>query len=405
MKIERISQLNTRVIRFNKRVAAYCRISMECDRLNNSLANQISYYKDLITHTKGYDFIKVYYDRGISGTGLKNRDSFNEMIEDAKAGKIDLIYTKSISRFARNTVDLLNTVRLLKSINVGVIFEKENINTLTSDGEFMLTILASFAQSESENISSNCRWGIRKRMEQGIISHKDLFGYDYDKKTKKYSINKEEGKIIKEIFKRFNNGETYTEIAEKLREREIKTRNGLEINYLTVRDFLKQEKYAGYTVTLKRYVCDSLTHKAKRNKGEVAKYKIDGTHPAIISKEEFEKAQERIKYIAEHKVECHKQSKWFTGLVKCPVCGRSMIVYNSIFLRCIGACKYRNCDNKQTLKISELEEVLKDKDKSKIEKIIFKKIRLNRFSRKGIKPGEQPDRNIRKEDFEIIWKH
>lgn len=388
---------------FKKKVAAYCRISMECDKLNNSLANQISYYKDLITHTKGYKFIKVYYDQGISGTGTKYRDAFNEMIEDAKAGKIDLIYTKSISRLARNTVDLLNTIRLLKSINVGVIFEKENINTLSSDGELILTILASFAQMEAESISQNVKWARRKKFELGIDQYKPMFAFGY--KDGQYIIVEEEADIVKQVFKLFNEGLTYAEIAKIINKGTIRTRNGKDWNYGSIKDMLKNEKYMGDSLFQKRYVADTLAHYTKRNKGELPQYYAIGTHPTIVSKEEYDKAQVRIKFITEHAIECHKQSKWHTGLVKCSACGKSMIRNRKDYLICIGNVKHKTCNNKQSLKISELEEVLKGIDKSKIDKIIFKKVRTEKFSRKGIKPGLQPDRNIRKEDFGIIWKH
>ena len=387
-----------------KKVAAYARVSVDTDKLRNSLSAQISYYNSLIQKNKDWEFVGVFADLGISGTDTRRRDKFNELIDLCKKGKVDIILTKSISRFARNTVDLLNTVRMLKELNIEVRFEKENISSLSADGELMLSILAGFAQSESEAISSNCKWGIRKRMERGLIRHIDLFGYDYNYETKEYEINKTEAKIIKEVFKRFLNGETYTEIAEAIKGRGIKSRNGLEFNYLMVKDFLRQEKYAGYTVAQKKYICDSLTHKAKRNKGELAKYKVEDTHPPIINLEDFNKAQERIKYITEHKVECHRQSKWFTGLVKCPVCGRSFIISMTGILRCGGYCKYHTCENKQTLKLSELEEALKGKDISKIEKVIFNKVRFTRFSRKGYKPAVVVPRDIRKEDFEIVWK-
>lgn len=406
-KIEKIKKPSETLLQTHKRVAAYCRISMECNSLNNSLENQISYYKELITNTKGYDLVKVYYDCGISGTNTKNREAFNEMIYDAKAGKIDLIYTKSISRFARNTIDLLNSIRLLKNLNVGVIFEKENINTLSSDGEFLLTIFASFAQLESESISENVRWARRKKFEMGIDQYKSMFAFGY--KDGKYTIVEKEAKVVRKVFKLFNEGFTYTEIAKIINKGNIKTRNGKDWNYNSIKDMLSNEKYMGDSLFQKRYVANTLNHYTKRNKGELNQYYAVGTHPVIISKGDFEKAKERIKYINENKVKCHKQSKWFTGLVKCAVCGRSMIVHNSKFLRCIGACKYRTCDNKQTLKMSELEDFLNNEhitrvDINKIEKIVLKKARLTRFSRKGIKPGLQLERNIRKEDFEIIWK-
>lgn len=387
-----------------KKVAAYARVSVDTDKLRNSLSAQISYYNSLIQTNKEWQFVGVFADLGISGTDTKKRDKFNELIDLCKAHKVDIILTKSISRFARNTVDLLKTVRMLKELNVEVRFEKENINSLSADGELMLSILAGFAQSESEAISSNCKWGIRKRMERGLIRHIDLFGYDYDYKKKEYKINKAEAKVIKEVFSRFLNGETYTEIAEAMSGRNIKSRNGLDFNYLMVKDFLRQEKYAGYTIAQKKYVCDSLTHKAKRNKGELAQYKVEGTHPPIISVEDFEKAQERMKFITNNQTKLHKQAKWYTGLVKCSVCGRSFTRTSSGFLKCSGNVKYHICDNRQTLSEKELAEIVKNIDLEKVDHLIFKKLRFEKFSRKGYKPAVVVPRDIRKEDFEIVWK-
>ena len=242
-KIEKIETHSSKVIKFRKRVAAYCRISMECDKLNNSLANQIAYYKNLILNTKGYEFVKVYYDKGISGTDTKNRVAFNEMILDAKDGKIDLIITKSISRFARNTVDLLKTVRELKSINVEVKFEKENISSLSSDGELMLSILASFSQSESESISENVRWARRKKFQQGIDQYRPMFAFGYE--DGKYTIIESEAKVVRKVFKLFNEGKTYTEIAKIINKGSVKTRNGRDWNQCSIKDMLKNEKYMG----------------------------------------------------------------------------------------------------------------------------------------------------------------
>lgn len=401
-KIEKIESPSAKIIKLHKRVAAYCRISMECDKLNNSLANQISYYKNLITNTKGYEFVKVYYDNGISGTDTKNRDAFNEMISDAKSGKIDLILTKSISRFARNTVDLLNTVRMLKSINVEVKFEKENINSLSSDGELMLSILAGFAQSESESISQNERWARRKKFEQGIDQYRPMFAFGY--KDGKYIIIEKEAKVVRQVFKLFNQGLTYTEIAEIINKGKIRTRNNKYFNQRSIKDILMNEKYMGDSLFQKKYVANTLTHYTKRNKGELPQYYAVGTHPAIVSKEEYEKAQVRIKYITEHKVECHKQSSWVTGFVKCPVCGRSFTKINNKTLSCIGHSKYKTCGNLARVRINDLEQLFKD-DIDKIDHLVLKKTRFDKGLRRGHKVGDNfIFDKYKRGDFEIIWK-
>lgn len=400
-KIERIDRPQIKSIT-SKRVAAYCRVSMDCDKLRNSFANQVSYYSDLIQKTPNWEYAGVYNDYAESGTGTIKRHGFNEMLEDAKAGKIDIILTKSISRFARNTVDLLNAIRELKNIGVEVRFEKENIRTLTSEGELMISLLASFAQNESEAISDNVKWAHRKRFQMGIPMKNKMFGFDYE--NKEFTINKKEADIIKLVFKKFLEGLSYTEIASIVNGLGMKTRKGYNFNQLSIKDILRQEKYAGFTLAQKRFIESPLTHKSKRNKGELPQYIIENSHPAIIDRKIFDKAQERIKYIHDNKSKCHKQSSWFTGLVKCPICGKSMIKINKTSIRCIGNSKNHTCDNMQTLKISELEDFVKGVDLKKVDHIVFNKIRTNRFSRKGYHPTKVVPRNIKKGDFKIIWK-
>ena len=381
-----------------RKVAAYARVSIECDTLRKSLSNQISFYNDYLQKREDYDFVKVYYDEFKSGTNTKNRPAFNEMIEDCKAGKIDLILTKSISRFSRNTVDLLNSIRYLKSLGVEVQFEKEHISTMTSEGELILTLLAGFAQNESESISQNVIWGKRKRMADGIDQYHPLFGFDY--KDGQYFINKDEAKVIKQVFKLFLDGLSYTDIANVINKTDVKTRNGYSWNQLSIKDILRQEKYMGDSLLQKRYVENPITHKAVRNKGELPQYYVKGTHPAIVDKATFEKAKDRIEYITNNKVKCHKQSKWFTGLVKCPICGRSMIKTNKDTLKCIGHYKYHTCENMELLKIKELEEFVKGVDLNKVDHIIYKRIRIN-----SLKRGAKINRNVGKDDFEIVWKN
>lgn len=401
--IEKLVMPANRIIKLRKKVAAYCRISMETEKLNNSLANQITYYKNLILSTKGYEFVKVYFDKGISGTATKGREEFNEMIKDAKAGKIDLILTKSISRFARNTVDLLNTVRELKSIGVEVKFEKENISSMSADGELMLSVLASFSQSESESISQNEKWAIRKRFQQGIDQYRPMFAFGY--KNGHYYVVEKEAKVVRQVFKLFNEGKSYTDIANIINKGSVKTRNGNSWNQCSIRDLLLNEKYMGDSLYQKKYVANTLTHYIKRNKGELPQYYAVGTHPAIVSKEEYDKAQKRIKYIANHKVECHRQSSWFTGLVKCPICGRSFIKVNHHTLGCIGHHKYKTCDNLARLQIKDLEELLKGIKINKIDRIVLKKTRLNGGLRKGHQIGDNfYFDKYSKGDFKIIWK-
>lgn len=278
-----------------KNVCAYCRVSKQSDGLERSLETQIEYFRNKIKTTHGWKFTRIFFDNGVSGTGIDKRQGFKDMINECSKGNIDIILTKSVTRFARNTVDLLNTIRYLKSINVDVYFEKENIHTITKQGELMLSILASFAQAEAESISQNVRWGKIKKMERGEDQAHNLFGYDRDGKT--YTINKEEAKIVKLIFREFLKGNTYTEIAAMVRQlkgKPVLTRRLNKFTYPQVKVILKNEKYTGTTVLQKHYSQDGISHKRILNTGQRKKYKIENTHPPIISLKEFEKAQEKI---------------------------------------------------------------------------------------------------------------
>lgn len=208
-----------------KRVAAYARVSMESERLQHSLSAQISYYNDKIQKNPDWLFAGVYADNGISGTGTEKRDDFNRLLTDCDAGRIDIVLTKSISRFARNTVDLLETVRHLKEIGVEVWFERENIHSMSGDGELMLSILASFAQEESRSISDNVKWGTRKRFEQGIPNGKfRVYGYEWQGED--LVIVPEEAAIVRQIFQNFLDGKSRLETEREFAAEGITTRAG-----------------------------------------------------------------------------------------------------------------------------------------------------------------------------------
>ena len=385
-----------------KRVCAYARVSLDTDSLEKSLSNQISYFNDLIQSNDEYEFVKIYYDDGISGTSLKKRVGFNQMLDDCRDGKIDLILTKSISRFARNTVDLLNVVRELKSLGIEIRFERENISTMSGNSELVLTILASFAQSEAESIGHNVRWAKRKGYELGKDQYRPTFGFDYE--NGEYKINEKEAKVVREVFKLFNEGLTYTEIAKVINKKGVLTRTGRKFNQLSIKDMLRQEKYIGASLLQKKYSVNPLTHKVIRNKGEMPQYYVEGMTPVIVSKKDFEKAEERIKFIHDNMSKCHKQSSWVTGLVKCSVCGQSFIKINDTTLGCIGHRKYHNCTNKEFLKIYNVSKLVKGLSLDKIKEIIYKKHRTARFNKKGIMIGAKIIQPFDKGDFEIIWK-
>lgn len=282
-----------------KRVAGYARVSTEEEMQASSFKSQLEYYTNYIKSNPEWEFVDLYSDYGISGTGIKNRDGFNKMIKDAKDGKIDMIITKSVSRFARNTVDNLVTIRELKAIGVEVYFETENVHTLDATGELMLTILASMAQEESRHISENITWGKRKLMRDGVVTlaYSRFLGYDKDEKTGKLVINKEQAQIVKLIYHEFMKGKSIYQICELLNSMCIKTPSGKERwQKSTVKSILTNEKYKGDALLQKTYVKDYLTHQAvlNPNDGTVPQYYVEGHHEPIIEPDYWEKVQVEI---------------------------------------------------------------------------------------------------------------
>lgn len=312
-------------------MAAYCRVSTDQLEQLSSYEAQVSYYTNFIENHPDYEMAGIYADEGITGTNTKKRDQFNKMIQDCKARKIDMIITKSISRFARNTLDCLNYVRELKELEIGVIFEKENINTLDSKGEVLITILASLAQDESRSISENSTWGIRRQFEQGKVrvNHKKFLGYDKDEEGE-LIINKEEAKIIKRIYKDYLAGKGANRIARELEEERIPNWSGKPKWYeSSIRKMLQNEKYKGDALLQKTYTVDFLTKERAVNNGEVPMYYVEKSHPAIIDKEMWEAVQLEIQrrkdYMERYGVRQLDFAKVddnpFTGRVICGNCG------------------------------------------------------------------------------------
>jgi DNA invertase Pin-like site-specific DNA recombinase len=276
-----------------KKMAAYCRVSTDQLEQLSSYDAQVAYYTAFISNNPEYELAGIYADEGITGTNTKKREQFNKMIEDCKAGKIDMIITKSISRFARNTLDTLNYVRTLKELGIGVIFEKENINTLDSKGEVLLTILSSLAQDESRNISENCTWGIRRKFEQGkvFVNHVKFLGYDKDEEGN-LIINENQAKIVRRIYKAYLDGKGPNRIARELEAEGVPKWNGKSKWYESgIRKMLSNEKYKGDALLQKTYTVDFLSKKRVENKGEVPQYYVEERHPAIIDKEMWEAVQ------------------------------------------------------------------------------------------------------------------
>jgi len=276
------------------RVAAYCRVSTTLEQQEGSYEAQVSYYTEKIKSNPNWKCAGIYADDGKSGTNTKKRDDFNAMIEDCMAGKIDMVLTKSVSRFARNTVDSLQTIRKLKEKNIAVYFEKENINTLDGTGELLITILSSQAQEESRNLSENTKWGITRRFENGIISinHKKFMGYTKDEDGELVIVS-EEAEIVKRIFRMYLEGSSILEITRALEADEIKTATGKDTWHPgVIEKMLVNEKYMGDALLQKTYTVDFLTKKRVKNNGIVPQYYIEDNHEAIIPKELFYKVQE-----------------------------------------------------------------------------------------------------------------
>lgn len=312
-----------------KRVCAYARVSTDHEKQGESLENQISYYERMIGANPEYEFVGVFADRGISGT-TENRPEFKRMLELANQGEIDLIITKSISRFARNTTVMLQTVRELKNIGVEIWFEKENINTLSGDGELMLTVLSSFAQEESKNISENTKWAIKKKFERGelMINTNRFLGYDKNEHGE-LVINENEAVIVRRIFYDYLKGKGAFTIAKELNADCIPTVAGGKWQESTILNILKNEKYKGAAILQKYYTPNHLRRGTVRNNGKVDSYYIEENHPPIISEKMWNEVQKEMKSRAEAKGNVGDQTKYqkrypLTGKLFCGKCGSTL---------------------------------------------------------------------------------
>ena len=310
-----------------KRVAAYCRVSTDNLDQANSLESQQRYFNEYIKRNPLWELYEVYVDEGISGTSTKKRASFNRMIDDAKNKKFDLIITKEISRFARNTLDSIGYTRELKRHGIGVIFMNDNINTLDADAELRLTIMSSIAQEESRKTSDRVKWGQRRMMEQGVVFGRDMLGYDV--RDGKLYINEEGAETVRLIYRKFlDEGKGTHIIAKELREAGIKTSTYMkDWSYTVILRILKNEKYCGDLVQQKTFTPDYLSHSKKYNKGEVEYVTIRNHHEPIISREIFEATQREI----ECRRNLHGAKNGFanryalSGKIICAECGSTFI--------------------------------------------------------------------------------
>ncbi len=309
------------VIQARKKVAAYARVSRDTERLMHSVSAQVSYYSALIQKNPEWEYAGVYADMGISGTDTSKRGEFLRMLADCEEGKIDIILTKSISRFARNTVDLLETVRHLKDLGIEVRFEKEHIHSLSEDGELMLTLLASFAQEESRSISENVKWGVRKRFQSGEIgaANKHILGYRYDDGLRRYVIIPEEAEAVRWMFQMYIDGVPLRGIAGSMNSAGIRTTLGNDFQEASVRQLIFNEVYAGDIRRQKCYMADPITKTKVKNCGELPQYYMADCHEAIIDHETYAKVQAEM----ERRAGLVNPTYPFTGKIKCGICGQS----------------------------------------------------------------------------------
>ena len=302
-----------------KRVAAYARVSSGKDAMLHSLSAQVSYYSDYI-QSNGWEYAGVYADEAITGTKDK-RDGFQKLLTECRNGNVDMVITKSISRFARNTVTLLTTVRELKELGVDVYFEEQNIHTTSADGELMLTILASYAQEESLSVSENMKWRIKKNFEDGKPWSGFVLGYRCE--NGQYVVVPEEAEVVRRIYREYLDGLGATAIMKGLNDDGIRTRTGKPWRIGGVLKILKNYNYTGNLLLQKTYSENHLTKRKLVNNGEQPQYHVEGAHEAIIDLETFEAVQEEIERRAEYYAPTKKAASYpFTGLIVCGTCGK-----------------------------------------------------------------------------------
>lgn len=338
------------------RVAAYCRVSTDSEDQINSYKSQVQYYTDLIKNNAEWSLADIYADEAITGTQVTKRENFQRLINDCMNGDVDLIVTKSISRFARNTLDTLKYVRMLKEKGIAVFFEEENINTLTMDGELLLVILSSVAQQEVENISANVKKGLKMKMQRGeLVGFQGCLGYDYHPEDKSITVNEKEAEIVRYIFNRYIEGAGGSVIAQELQNLGYKTKRGSTTwAETTVIGIIKNEKYKGDILMGKTFTLDPISKRRLDNFGEEDQFYIRDHHEAIISEEVFDAAQEILKRRAkprrlgvDGKREKFSRKYAFSCLLECGFCGGTLTrrswhsgsQYNKIIWQCVIATK------------------------------------------------------------------
>ena len=324
-RYERMNQ-ERKIVDVRKRVAAYCRVSTDHEDQANSFESQQRYFRQYIERNPDWELYEIFADEGISGTNTKKRSEFKRMIACAKEGDFDLIITKEISRFARNTLDSIYYTRDLKKHGVGVIFMNDNINTLDGDAELRLAIMSSIAQEESRKTSERVKWGQKRQMEQGVVFGRSMLGYDV--KDGKMTVNEEGAKIVRLIFHKFANENKGTHvIARELREAGITPMRVKEWSNTVILRVIRNEKYCGDLVQKKTFTPDFLSHEKKYNRGEEEFVIIKDHHEPIVSRELFEKANRILdeKSLTQEGKAKHSNRYPFSGKIKCGCCGSSYV--------------------------------------------------------------------------------
>lgn len=400
------------------RAAAYCRVSTDSLDQANSLQNQQMFFEEYISRRVGWELYKIYADEGISGTTTKNRNAFNKMMEDAEKGSFDIILTKEISRFARNTLDSIKFTRRLREMGVGVIFINDGINTLESDAELRLTILASIAQEESRKTSQRVKWGQRRSMERGVVFGLQPFGYDLE--NGRLTVNRNEARTVRRIFYEFlRNGKGANRIAAEFRAEGVAVSARMKTwSHTAVLRILKNEKYCGDLTQQKTYTPNYLTHEKKRNDGKMEKITIVSHHQPIISREVFDETQkelERRSGLSSSKSGANRYA--LSGKIKCASCVGTFIRHRKLRNNsreeirwvCKSGCKTKENACPGSLSDSDIKSVLCkitaevtannrkifDEIKSALETVFSRSTSSKRLRDKTAKVGEAKERLLK----------